>query len=122
MGSELEIKGVCMPPITINPKGAGDITLLVYILQGISFFFGVTYLAAVIVNYVKRDTVQGTWLESHFTWQIQTFWYTVLWGVVGLFTYWIFLGYWIWALIPFWMLYRIIKGLIRLREGKPMNT
>lgn len=111
-----------MPPITINPKGAEDITLLVYILQGISFFFGVTYLAAVIVNYVKRDTVQGTWLESHFTWQIQTFWYTVLWGVVGLFTYWIFLGYWIWALIPFWMLYRIIKGFIRLREGKPMNT
>lgn len=109
-----------MPPRSTSPRGAEDITLLVYILQGLSFLFGITWFVAVIINYVKRDSVRGTWLDSHFKWQIRTFWFSLIWGVIGGFTYWVFLGYWILLIIPFWIAYRVIKGFIRLREGKPM--
>ncbi len=46
------------------------------------FVFSLPSIVAVIMNYVKRSQVRGTWLESHFTWQIRTFWYAVLWGAV----------------------------------------
>ncbi len=66
--------------------------MLVYILQGASFIVGVTYIAAVIVHYVKKDAVSGTWLASHFTWQIRTVWYGAAWMAIGYVTYWMFLG------------------------------
>ena len=56
---------------------------LVYILQAVGFFIGLTWIVAVIVNYVKLDDARGTWVESHFRWQIRTFWFGLLWGVIG---------------------------------------
>ena len=50
------------------------LTHVIYALYAASILVGVTCLVAVIVNYVKRDDVAGTWLESHFRWQIRTFW------------------------------------------------
>src|SRR5215217_2284279 len=47
-----------------------------------SFIFGWPSIIAVIINYVKRGDARGTWLESHITWQIRTFWYAVLWSVL----------------------------------------
>src|SRR5262245_65548131 len=47
-----------------------------------SFLFGWPSIIAVIINYVKRSDVRGTWLDSHFGWQIRTFWYARLWVVV----------------------------------------
>src|SRR5215217_878376 len=47
-----------------------------------SFIFGWPSIIAVIINYVKRGDARGTWLESHFEWQIKTFWYAVLWSVL----------------------------------------
>src|SRR4029453_13170052 len=49
-----------------------------------AFLFGWPSIIAVILNYVKRSDVRGTWLDSHFSWQIRTFWYSLLWLVVGL--------------------------------------
>ena len=95
-------------------------TLLVYALQAASFFLGVTFLAAVIVNYVKREDVQGTWLESHFRWQIRTFWYGVLWCVIGAITFPIVIGMFVLAADFIWILYRIIKGWLRLNDKKLM--
>src|SRR5690625_3838838 len=60
------------------------LTLIIYILQGLAFFIGLTALVGIIMNYVKRDDVRGTWLESHFRWQIRTFWYVLLWMVLGI--------------------------------------
>ncbi|MEW8206622.1 MAG: hypothetical protein AB2746_10910, partial [Candidatus Thiodiazotropha taylori] len=54
------------------------LTVGVYALQAASFLFVITLLIGVIVNYVKRDDVRGTWLESHFRWQIRTFWFVLL--------------------------------------------
>ncbi|MDX8381530.1 MAG: hypothetical protein R8M14_05405 [Ghiorsea sp.] len=96
------------------------ITTVVYALQALSFFTGLTFIAAVVINYIKKEDVQGTWLESHFLWQIRTFWYGFLWGIIGLATFFIAIGYFVLIANSIWLVYRIIKGWLRLTEGKSM--
>ena len=68
-----------------------NMALLVYVLQGLGFFTGgVTYIVAIVINYIKLDEVRGTWLEGHFRWQMNTFWYALLWSIVG-FMFWLIL-------------------------------
>jgi len=101
-------------------SSATTITTMVYALQALSFFLGITFVAAVVVNYVKRSDIEGTWLESHFRWQIRTFWFALLWSVVGILT-WVFLiGILILAIDGIWIIYRIVRGWINLAERKPM--
>jgi uncharacterized membrane protein len=108
------------------PKGAEtdhsmkQLTQVVYALQAASFLIGVSLIAAVIVNYVKREDVSGTLYESHFNWQIRTFWWALLWGVIGMLLALVMVGFAILAADAIWLLYRIIKGWLRLSEGKPM--
>ena len=79
-------------------------------------------IIAVILNYVKRGEVRGTWLESHFRWQIRTFWYGLLW--VGLCVLFVVLTFGIgiliaWlplAIVGIWFVYRIARGWLALRE------
>jgi uncharacterized membrane protein len=97
-----------------------NITRAVYALQAASFLVGITLIAAVMVNYIKRDDVKGTWLESHFQWQIRTFWFSLLWAVVGVITFAVAVGVIILAVDVVWLLYRIIKGWIYLADGKEM--
>lgn len=97
------------------------VTLVIYILQTTSFLVGITFLVALIINYVKLDDVRGSWLESHFRWQIRTFWYSVLWTVLGLATVVLGVGYLILFVAMVWLIYRIAKGWIYLLDGKPMN-
>lgn len=91
-----------------------------------SFVFGWPSIIAVILNYVKRDEARGTWLESHFTWQIRTFWFAMLWAVVVLavglpFTI-VLIGFAMWAvgffLLGIWAIYRIARGWMALRDGR----
>jgi uncharacterized membrane protein len=95
------------------------LTTAVYALQAASLIIGVTFLVALILNYVKRSDVQGTYLESHFTWQIRTFWYALLLGVLGLTTRFIVVGYLILLANTIWVVYRIVKGWLRLAEERP---
>jgi len=99
-----------------------NITAIVYGLQLASFLVGITIIAAVIVNYVKRKDVEGTWLESHFRWQIRTFWYSLLWLGVGLASLILLIGFFVLMASAVWLLYRAIKGWIALEEGKPMYS
>jgi uncharacterized membrane protein len=91
-----------------------------------SFLVGWPSIIAVILNYVKRDDARGTWLESHFRWQIRTFWFGFLWvALCGLFIVmtlglgiliaWLPLG-----VITVWFIYRIIRGWLALGERRPM--
>jgi uncharacterized membrane protein len=91
-----------------------------------TFLTGWPSIIAVILNYVKRSDVRGTWLESHFLWQIRTFWYGLLWVAlcmafivltlgIGLVIAWLPLG-----AISIWFIYRIISGWLRLRDNRPM--
>lgn len=97
-----------------------NITTLVYALQAASFLIGITFLVAVIINYVKQPDVRGTLYESHFRWQIRTFWFSVFWFITGFLSIIILVGYLILAINTVWVIYRIIKGWLRLSDGKPM--
>jgi len=101
-------------------KQAKNITMVVYGLQAASFFFGITAIAAVIINYIKKDDVQNTWLASHFRWQIRTFWFGLLWGGIGALTVIIGVGFAVLGIAAIWIIYRIVKGWLRLSEGKEM--
>jgi uncharacterized membrane protein len=94
-----------------------------------SFVFGLPSIIAVIMNYARQSDVRGTLLESHFRWQIRTFWFALLWVivilavslplmliVVGFFTLWI--GF---VLLGIWVIYRIIRGWLALRDHRPVN-
>jgi uncharacterized membrane protein len=93
---------------------------LVYILQALSFLLGVTAIVAVIVNYIKDDDMQGSWLETHFLWQKRTFWYGLLWMVLGTLTLGFLIGYLVLTATTFWLIYRIARGWIFLVDGKSM--
>lgn len=101
-------------------KSGKTVAMTVYILQAVSFLFGITFLVAVIINYVKKDDVEGTWLASHFRWQIRTFWYVLLWSLIGGFTIGLIIGYYILFAAMIWFIYRIVKGFLRLTENREM--
>ncbi len=92
----------------------------VYILQALSFVTLVTAIIGLIINYIKQDDVRGSWLESHFRWQKATFWYGLLWMVIGVSTTWIFIGYPVLLGVTIWLIYRIARGWIDLVDGKEM--
>ena len=89
-----------------------------------AFLTGWPSIIAVIINYVKRSAVRGTWLDSHFGWQLRTFWYALLWVVVAGLLILTVIGIPVaWVLLVgtgLWVLYRIIRGWIALAEAKPM--
>ena len=96
------------------------LTTIVYALQAASFFFGITWIVAVVVNYVKREEAAGTLLESHFRWQIRTFWFGTLWAVLGCLLLIVLVGFAILFADAVWIIYRIVKGWLNLNDGKPM--
>lgn len=96
------------------------LTTVIYALYASSILLGVTILVAIVMNYVKRDDVAGTWLESHFRWQIRTFWFGLLWSVLGVLSLVVVVGFAVLFANLVWFIYRIVKGWIRLKEGRPM--
>ncbi|MEZ0148613.1 MAG: DUF4870 family protein [Candidatus Reddybacter sp.] len=98
------------------------ITTVIYALQAASFFIGLSFVAAIIVNYIKQPEVEGTWLESHFLWQIRTFWFSVLWSIIGFVLVFVLVGYLVLLADAIWVIYRIIKGWMNLSEGRAMYT
>jgi uncharacterized membrane protein len=96
-----------------------NLGILTYGLYAGAVLFPVLAAAAVIVNYVKREEVRGTLLERHFEWQIRTFWFSLLWLVLGGALWLVMIGWLVLAAGSIWYLYRIIKGWLRFSEGKP---
>ncbi|MCB1624676.1 MAG: hypothetical protein KDI32_08820 [Pseudomonadales bacterium] len=94
-----------------------------------TFVWSVPSIIAVVMNYARRSDARGTILESHFTWQIRTFWFTVLWAVIisaisfplvlllglGILTFWLGFG-----VLGIWVLYRVLRGWLALRDARPM--
>src|ERR1700731_3849212 len=93
-----------------------------------SFIGSLPSIVAVIMNYARRSATHGTFLESHFRWQIRTFWYAVLWSVV----IWcvavplmvILIGFPLFILghyaLGIWIAYRVARGWLALRDKRPM--
>ena len=117
-------------------------THVIYVLHAISLVTGIITVAsvvgafltgwpsliAVILNYVKRSDVRGTWLESHFRWQIRTFWFGLLWVAlcaifvvatlgIGMLIAWLPL-----TVVGLWFIYRIARGWLALVNRQPMYT
>jgi uncharacterized membrane protein len=89
-----------------------------------AFLTGWPSIIAVIINYVKRSEVRGTWLDSHFSWQIRTFWFAALWVLIAVILFFTLIGIpfaWaIWVITGIWVLYRIIRGWLALTSDKAM--
>ncbi|MBK7675616.1 MAG: hypothetical protein IPJ27_13140 [Candidatus Accumulibacter sp.] len=91
-----------------------------------AFVFGVPSLVAVVLNYLKRGEVAGTWLDSHYRWQIRTFWFTLLWllvyglliiTLIGIPIAWVLI-----VLLGLWVAYRVIRGWLALAGQRPIGT
>jgi uncharacterized membrane protein len=142
-GATAAAPGGVPPPTETHLRGLVEYTHWIYGLHSLSvvsalltthavalrFAFGLPSIVAVIMNYARRSETHGTWLESHFAWQIRTFWYAWLWillsliiamplvllaglgfivGLVGM------------ALVGLWVIYRIVRGWLSLRDGRAM--
>jgi len=96
------------------------LTLVTYVLYALAWFNGLTAVIAVIINYVKRDDARGTLYESHFTWQIRTFWWSLAWALLGFITSFILVGFAILFGAAIWSIYRIVKGWLYWNDRKPL--
>jgi uncharacterized membrane protein len=89
-----------------------------------SFIGSLPSIAAVILNYVTRGAARGTWVSSHYQWQIHTFWFAVLWALIGwtliLTLIGVIIGVPILIALTLWLIYRIGRGWLRLRARRPM--
>ena len=89
-----------------------------------AFVFGVPSIVAVVINYFKRDEAHGTFLATHFRWQIRTFWFALLWFVIGAMLFATVIGVPLALIIWFadgaWAIYRIARGWLALRDRRPM--
>jgi uncharacterized membrane protein len=91
-----------------------------------SFLGSPLSIVAVIMNYARRSATHGTYLESHFRWQIRTFWYALLWACLAAFAFVTIIG------IPaalvgllalaIWIVYRVARGWLALKDKRPMYT
>lgn len=128
--------------VTVNP-GLVSYTKVMYLLHGLTiligiftsafivtaFVFGLPSIIAVIMNYVRRAEARGTWLESHFRWQLRTFWFAALWIVLSLVAFgWlvligigIVLIWLVFAITGVWAAYRIIRGWLAVAAGGPVG-
>jgi uncharacterized membrane protein len=124
----------------VNPPVSGG--LLAYALFGVAAVVGVVSsgfhliaplmgivgIVGVIVAYVKRNEALGTWVWSHFRWLIRTFWYSLLWAVIGwmvlltlgLILIGIPIAVAIWVATSIWVLYRVVRGYLLFNESRPV--
>lgn len=131
-----------LPPPPAPSASLMSTTLLIYALYGIAAvaglissgfpliapFFGVLGIVAVIIAYVKRTDAAGTWLASHYSWLIRTFWFSMLWAVLGMMVL-VTLGliligipiaFAIWIAATIWVIYRLVRGYTLFKESKPV--
>ena len=129
-----------VPQSATAPRSLIDWTQIIYGLHALSLIVGILGTAtvvgafligwpsiiAVIMNYIKQSEARGTWLESHFRWQIRTFWFGVLWAAlcalfvvmtlgIGVLVVWIPIG-----VLALWFIYRVARGWMALRDGRSM--
>lgn len=112
--------------------GLHGLSIVLGIVTGASiigaFLFGWPSLAAVVLNYVMRSEAKSTFVESHFLWQIRTFWIAMAWAVLvfvlGFVLSLVWIGFVVWyvgfVVMGIWVGYRIVLGWVRLVDGMPV--
>ena len=98
--------------------------LLTPMLIVTAFLTGWPSILAVVLNYIKRSEARGTYLESHFRWQIRTFWFALLWVVLAWLLVFTLIGiplaFALASLAGLWVLYRVVRGWLRLNDKRAM--
>jgi uncharacterized membrane protein len=89
-----------------------------------SFVSGLPSIVAVILNYLKRSEVRGTWLDSHFRWQIRTFWFALLWILLAVALALTIIGIPLAVILVvgagLWVIYRVVRGWLALKDRRSM--
>ncbi len=98
-----------------------NVLLVVYLLQALSFAFGITAIVGLVIDYIKRDEAAGTVYASHFDWQIRTFWWGLVWTVVGVALAIVAVGFVVLFAVWVWAIYRVVKGFLKLNDGLPVH-
>lgn len=102
---------------------ARNLTLAVYILQAAGLIVAFTPIIAVIINHLKLGDVRGTVYESHFRWQIRTFWWGLFWVIAGsLLVPVMGIGFAVLTGATIWFLYRIVRGFLNWNDQRPMPS
>ncbi len=101
-------------------KSRKTLTTVIYALYAASFLVGITAIVAIVMNYIKREEMAGTFFESHFRWQMRTFWFGMLWMAIGVASFLIVIGWFVLIATGVWVIYRIVKGWLRLNDNLPM--
>jgi uncharacterized membrane protein len=104
----------------VKEVSKGPVTA-VYALYAVSFFVGITAFIGILIAYIKKADAKGSWIQSHYDWQIRSFWWTLIWSVIGLILTFIGIGYLIILAALGWFIYRIVKGWLRLLEDRPVD-
>lgn len=105
---------------------AKQLARILYVVHGLTFFFslGLLSILPIIVNYIKRPDTEGTLVHSHHTWMIRSFWYYMIWMVVGGVLFLTIIGipvaWLVWTVAWVWKAYRLIRGFIDLNNNRPM--
>jgi uncharacterized membrane protein len=128
MPEETKVPPPSLVTVTHLVYGLHALSLLIGVLTAATvagaFVFGVPSIIAVVINYAKRGEARGTFLESHFRWQIRTFWFALLWFVIGAMLFVTIVGIPLAIAVLFgdglWAIYRIARGWLALRDGKRM--
>jgi uncharacterized membrane protein len=132
------------PAMVEAPRSAVTTAHVVYALHAVSlaigafgaasvvgaFLFGWPSIIAVILNYVKRGEARGTWVESHFRWQIRTFWMALIWGalvaIVSAVLAVVLIGFATWVVglfvLGIWAIWRIGRGWLVLNSRRPISN
>ena len=133
--ADFESGNAASPDVSGNPPvSAALVCYLLYGLAGvvslvsaglsIAPLFGLVGLIGLVIVYVKRGEAQGTWVASHFRWLIRTFWFALLWAVIGwllvLTLIGILVSLVIWAVTSVWIIYRVIRGYLYFKDSKPI--
>ncbi len=104
-----------------SAEGDRTLVLVAYILHLVGAVAGLTSIVGLIVNYLRRDRYDEI-LASHHAWMIRSFWWALLWGVIGFITIVILVGWAILLFVWIWYIYRHVRGLIALVNGEPMPS
>jgi uncharacterized membrane protein len=108
--------------------GAAVLAILSHGFPPIAPLGGILGIIGIIMAYVKRSDAAGTWLASHYRWIIRTFWFSLMWGVIGMCAFFLLaivligfiVGPAIWIATSIWVIYRLIKGYLLFKDSKPV--
>lgn len=98
----------------------GDNAKLIYILYLVSLLVGITSIIGLVMAYLNRGDARGTWAESHYTYQIRTFWIGLLYGFISVLLMFVLIGFLLILGVAIWWIVRCVKGLQWASAGQPV--